>query len=66
MVTCQQLPDPQLPPPGGTMGRDPSPAVCWQGGSGGEVAQKVTDMPAFSALGNLFKISDASYPKIMS
>ena len=44
----------------------PPPTVRWQGGSGGEVAQEVTDVPAFRALGNLFKISDASYPKIIS
>ena len=48
-----------VPPP-------PTPTVRWQGGRGGEVAQEVTDVPAFRALGNLFKISDASYPKIIS
>ena len=42
------------------------PTVHWQGGSWGEVAQEVTEAPAFSALGNRFKIFDASYPKIIS
>lgn len=57
IVVCQQLPGSQLDPLAEQSAGSPS----WQGGGGGSWPQKVIDVIRLLCIGNLFKMSNASF-----